>query len=266
VDVCAATKIDKRHFREYMTCLESAGLAKLKGLKKDEITIYAWAVPRALPALPLTVEVTRAGTTFAGCSPELAALLKHYRVRIPTDFEARAGTIAELERLARVTREAELALRAYVKGHANCDVYKEESKERYFEKNPPPPPFPVGSNGDAPQQPPKAEEEDGSLYKKFQENYPKQHFDEAKARAEFKRLEPVARERALARLLDPYLACPRWLDGNGRYIPLASNFLHNREFDAEPPPLIQPMKARHETASEDQILEFLQQSRKGVAS
>jgi hypothetical protein len=122
-DVCENTGIDRRHFREYMDCLESQGLAKIEGWTKGRFKLYAYAVPQSLPS---TDDVTRAVTLFAGCSPELDTLLRHYRVRIPSDFVPDPVTIAELERRARVTKEAEMSLRQYAKCHCNGSAYKDE--------------------------------------------------------------------------------------------------------------------------------------------
>jgi hypothetical protein len=128
VDICSQTGLRLKHFREYMACLEAAGLARCEGSTKGRVNLYAWAVPKPVEASTI---VPRAGTIFEGCPPELGSLLNHYRVRFAADFVPRAGTIDELNRLAREAKEAETSLREYVKGlAARSRPNKEERNER----------------------------------------------------------------------------------------------------------------------------------------
>jgi hypothetical protein len=263
-DVCEATGIDRRHFRQYMDCLESQGLAKTEGWTKGRFKLYAYAVPRALPS---TDDVTARVTLFAGCSPELDHLLRHYRIHLPANFVPDPVTIAELERLARVTKEAEMSLRAYAKCHQNGSAYKEEiNGEKHIERNTSSSSTSLnGSNqaggGESTERAErKAEEEDfGVLYQKFKAEYPEGRFDEAKAKPAFKALKPEDRKRALIRLRDPYLKCARWLDQGGKWIPFASNFLKDRYFDNDPPPLLQTARSGpQQLAPFDEVLKLME--------
>jgi hypothetical protein len=130
-DVCAATGLSRKHFREWMNCLEAHGLAKCEGWTKGRVKLYAYAVPRDVDPRKI---VPRAGTIFDGCPPDLASSLNHFRIRFSDGFVPDAGTIEELERLARVAKEAESSLRAYANGLRARNAYKEERKERNIER------------------------------------------------------------------------------------------------------------------------------------
>lgn len=126
-DICQMTGLDRRHFREYMNDLEAMGLAKSEGWTKGRFKLYSWAIPRDVDPKKI---VPRAGTIYIGSlPPDLAPLLNHYRVRLPKDFVPSAGTISELERLARATKDAELSLRAYVKGLGARDTLQRNGKK-----------------------------------------------------------------------------------------------------------------------------------------
>jgi len=123
-DVCAMTGISKKHFREHMYCIEHSGLGKCEGLTKDRILLYCYAVPRP-PVVPEMVPGP--GTIFESFPPELTSLLKHFKVRFPSDFVPGPGTILELQRLAEAAQKAELSLRQYAKGPQNtAPLNKEE--------------------------------------------------------------------------------------------------------------------------------------------
>ncbi|HEU0142930.1 MAG TPA: hypothetical protein VFQ79_24635 [Bryobacteraceae bacterium] len=125
-DICAETGIRREHFRRHMTELEGYGLADCKGSTKGRVEIYAWAVPRNVDVKKI---VTARGDNFEWCPADLRPLLKHYRIRFSEDFVIARGDILELERLARVTMEAELSLRAYAKGlRAQAPPNKDERK------------------------------------------------------------------------------------------------------------------------------------------
>jgi hypothetical protein len=88
----------------------------------------------------------------------------------------------------------------------------------------------------------RAEEEDGrSLYERFKAGYPAAHFDEGKAQSSFEGKTLTQQAHILERLA-VYLACDRWKDEDGRWIPLASTWL--KSYDADPPPLIKKAPAK----------------------
>jgi len=236
-DVCAATGIDRRHFRQYMNCLESMGLAKIEGWTKGRFKIYSYAVPR--PVDPQKI-VTAAVTSFAGCSPELSSLLKRYRIHVPKDFVTSPVTIQELQRLAEVTKQAELSLRQYIECHRDGAAYKEERNgKKHIERNHP-------SSSAVRSDKPKAEEEDRrDLYQEFKSAYPVEHFDEGKTKPSFK-AKPKPEQRRVLERLQIYLSCDRWKDDEGRWIPFASKWLQS--YDSDPPPALQKAKA---TATND---------------
>ena len=78
----------------------------------------------------------------------------------------------------------------------------------------------------------KAEEEDH--YFTFRRLYPSRMFDEPKAKPSFEELPPDEQRKCIERLLI-YLRCERWQDREGRWIPLASNWL--KSYECDPPPL-----------------------------
>jgi hypothetical protein len=96
-------------------------------------------------------------------------------------------------------------------------------------------------------QPEKAEEEDSrSPYQKFKDTYPPDHFDEARAKPSFDQKTKPEKRQILDRL-QIYLTCESWLDGDGRWIPLASNWL--KSYWADPPPLLKPHNTKSKSRS-----------------
>ena len=79
----------------------------------------------------------------------------------------------------------------------------------------------------------KAEEEDP--YSMFKRLYPARMFDEPKAKPSFEALTPDEQRECIERL-HIYLNCDRWHDREGRWIPLASNWIES--YKCDPPPLI----------------------------
>ena len=79
----------------------------------------------------------------------------------------------------------------------------------------------------------KAEDED--RYSMFKRLYPSLMFDEPKAKPSFEALTPDEQRECIERL-HIYLNCARWHDCEGRWIPLASNWI--KSYDCDPPPLI----------------------------
>ena len=92
----------------------------------------------------------------------------------------------------------------------------------------------------------KADEEDlPSDYQTFKRLYPAAHFDEDKAKPAFQKLKKAERQQVIARLVELFLACERWLDEDGRYVPLASNWL-NGKWSCDPPPALKKRSSKRE--------------------
>ena len=131
-DICSATGIRRENFRRHMAELEGYGLAECKGSTKGRVEIRAWAVPRTVDVKKIVIA---RGDDFSRCPPAIIPILKHYRIR-PPDFVIAHDDIIELERLARMTSEAESSLRAYANGlRAHGRPNKEERNERNIERN-----------------------------------------------------------------------------------------------------------------------------------
>jgi hypothetical protein len=133
VDICAATGIRRENFRRHMAELEGCGLAECKGSTKGRVEIYAWAVPRTVDVKKIVIA---RDDNFSWCPSDLTPILKHYRIRFPDDFVIARDDISELERLARMTIQAESSLRAYAHGlRARGRPNNEERNGRNIGKN-----------------------------------------------------------------------------------------------------------------------------------
>jgi len=126
-DVCAMTGVSKKHFRQYMNCLEASGLAKCEGLTKGRVLLYCYAVPRP-PVIPEMVP--RDGTIFESLSPEIVSLLKHYRIKVSPEMVTRDGTIEKLQRLAEAYKEIGLSLRECLNGPGSGDDLNKEEIQK----------------------------------------------------------------------------------------------------------------------------------------
>jgi len=120
--------------------------------------------------------------------------------------------------------------------------------------------FSPSSNPPEKAQPAKADEEDRQLYKNLKAQYPKDHFDEAKAKPAFEAKAKEEKRRILERLT-LYKSSPRWTD-TPQYIPLASNWL--KTYQADPPPkLASPTKTeRRGPAPAEDVIRIMQDWRK----
>jgi hypothetical protein len=240
--------------------LEAAGLAQRKGSKKGEVEIYSWAVPRS----PQEENGSHARLPFPGWFPREWAALKPLIIRLRRELSISEGDVRDyLNEGAEVSLDYQNSLEAVMRFLervcAPPRIYKEERTEILKEKDPPPPPFVNGSNGNTPE-PAKAEdEEDGSLYQQFKTSYPGTRFDEAKAKPAFEALKHDRQKLALVRLRDAYLKCPRWQDQDGKWIPLASNFLKGSYFECDPPPLLQTSgNGPKKLASMEEVLKLVE--------
>jgi hypothetical protein len=93
-------------------------------------------------------------------------------------------------------------------------------------------------------------------YHTFKHLYPVDRLDEPKARPFFESLSATEKRICIERL-QVYLQCDRWIDQNGRWIPLASNWL--KSYQAEPPPVLRKDTGR---ASESDVLEAMKSMRR----
>jgi hypothetical protein len=240
-DACAATRIRREHFRKHFQELAAMGLAECRGSTKGRVELYGWAVPRPVDVKKIVPETV---TIFDGCPPDLAPLLKRYRINFPPGFVTDSATISELQHLAQVTFEAELSLRNYadcLRGRASLNKEESNGKEPMKVTGPPPPPNGSDTVGSRPA---KADEEDpavlvveSSQYATLKTLYPQQRFDEPTVKPLFESM-GVAHQAHVNQRLKVYLNCERWQaslrEDNGQYIPLASNWLP--KCDAGPPP------------------------------
>jgi len=140
-DVCAATGIRREHFRRHMAELDAQGLAKCVGSTKGHVLIYAWAVPRDVQKEKI---VTAVGDKFkivcedgGPVSESLMPTLRHFRIRVGSgEVMMPRGDLVELDRLARVTKDAELSLRAYADSYrARLPHIRKKETERNLETN-----------------------------------------------------------------------------------------------------------------------------------
>ena len=191
---------------------------------------------------------------------------------LPSDPVAGTRAIEFLDRAAKAwcTELRELRYRHHqllVQGAAELGILIDKNLRSL--RRDPPQPLAVTCTSEPSQEspPPKADEEDG-LYKQFKNEYPKDHFDEPRAKPAFKALPATERNRALARLRNPYLQCARWQDQDGRWIPFASTFLRNQYFDTDPPPLMHPARPgpHKELRPVEEVLEYMKRQRESNAS
>jgi hypothetical protein len=156
------------------------------------------------------------------------------------NIRSQESTIQEGEKLARDYTELESLIARFLKsnrakGSGPVHIRKKERKDRTTKDTPPPP----SSSPVRPAEPPrpKAEEEEDRAvpFESFQKLYAPGRLDSAKAQPLFDALTPAERKAALS-WLEQHRACPRWLDQAGRWIPLASTFLREKQFLHPPPP------------------------------
>jgi len=291
-DISRQTELDPSDVRTFLVELEEAGLAERRGkengsLHKGSVGIYSWAEPRTL--LSKSPEKEGARTLNPGWIPDtwkpLIAFAKRKRIQIAeTNDGTRTLYLAEGERLARALESLENEVARFLKGgDAQDALYKEERTERTIERtDPPPPPFVNGSSGKEPE-PPKAEEEDGSsknnqtpeppsahaplkeppTFEEFISEYPPERLDEAKAKRHWDGLTESGKDGAIA-WLKLNRNCPRWRADNGRWIPLASTFLRERQFLHPPPPAIENGGTRKGLAPFEEVLEMMRKQREGT--
>ena len=171
-----------------------------------------------------------------GKSPEHQRFLQWARVAHSPEFKELEGARSSVKRLNKF-------LLSEYKKWRNQEAPRTNSARSYkpseTSTNPPPPDgsISVGSP------PAKAEEDEvhrlsieSSRYARFKDAYPRQRFDEAKAKPIFEGLKPAEQDTVLARL-SLFLECERWQQ-TPQYIPFASNWLKREEYVSDPPPLL----------------------------
>ncbi len=245
-DIKEQTGLSKQHVRRGLEELENAGLAQRvaddKGaLRNGHIEIYSWAVPRE----PEKEKGSRARLPFPAWFPEswepLKPLISRFKYSLIDDEVAARGYFKEIAEAARdYQRAEEVAIRALERvcagrKSASASLSYERTERTLRERTS------SSSEVVAVVLAVKAEEEEEpSLYQKFKAQYPADHYDEAKAKPFFDGKQKPEQLRILQRL-QVYLVCERWKDEDGRWIPLASNWLPT--CDADPPAVVKKKAA-----------------------
>jgi hypothetical protein len=270
-EIMRQTQLAKYEVHRGYSELTDAGLMVRRAvnggsLHKGNVEIYSWAEPH-----PEMEKKGSARATFPEWFPPswepLKPFINRLKIQLPANLgSAREDLLEEGAQIARDYQKAEERARALmerVRAGADSGPIK-DSKDILKDKeaspgppepsvvidiektiNPPPPPFaPVAAEG-------KAEEEDGcSLPEKFKAQYPADHFDEGKAMQIFNSRKKPEQRKILDRL-EVYRSCQRWQDDDGRWIPLASNWLKTCE--AEPPPSVKKGKINGNRPSMEDI-------------
>lgn len=184
------------------------------------------------------------------------AFLEDWKVRSTADFEAFESARAEYERVREVRWQA---YQEWRRGRTpgGASLYTTS----------PTVPTEESSSSSAVEvtvsEQPKAEEEEERPYDQFKQLYPPDHFNEAEAKPSFEGLKPEDKRRCLERL-NQYLACERWKEDEGRWIPLASNWL--TKWDADPPPVIRKKAAASASGSsifQEMARELIEERKRG---
>jgi hypothetical protein len=296
--IAQETGLSKQHVRRALEELEYHGLAERRpitgtALTKGNVEIYSWAVPRGSAR---DQNGSHARLPFPGWFSEslkpLVPIINHLRYKLPQELpgdlpDGADAYISALEEAARSYQEAEKVARGLLERVcARQRINKEESNRKDILEIPPPPPPPPppveGTNRRSdddedrsqkitqpqtrtpPPEPPHSPQPDPkpqNLYQEFKEAYPKDHFDEAKAKRIFLSLSPAKQKRAIARLREVYVLCERWRDQNGRWIPLASTFLNSDSYDADPPPKLNTRPRNGASKSDEEIIQGMRERR-----
>lgn len=251
-DVCQQTGLSRQHTRRAIAELENKGLAERRSkdggsLRRGQILLYSWALPRDNPK---KVCSQRAATNSDGLPSQfhpLVILSKRLRIKIDfSDENVRETITRDGEQIARNLHESEFVAARFLKSicaqsEKPVHIRKKDRKDRTTKDTPPPP---TSCSIAAP----KAEEEEERpvSFEAFRKNYPPTRLDQAKSRALFDALSPSERQASI-RWLEQHRTCPRWVDSAGRWIPLASTFLREKQFLHPPPPSFDTAAPRVET-------------------
>jgi hypothetical protein len=133
VDIAAESGLLKQNVRPALNELEACGLAEIKGSTKGRIEVYA----RALPQTPNPQKNGNARHYhFEGLSPQVLSFLHRFKIRLPENFQPSEAYFAAVEEAARHYKEAEMVLRAALKGNGAGEcINKEERNEIEPERN-----------------------------------------------------------------------------------------------------------------------------------
>lgn len=109
---------------------------------------------------------------------------------------------------------------------------------------------------------PKPKEEERSLYKEFQNTYPKDHQDPKQKRL-FEAKPRAAQALIIERLKTVWLNCPRWQDQDGRWIVSSVTFLTADYWTEEPPAALNQKKSAPANAkpSWDEMTEIIEKAK-----
>ena len=255
-DIRKQTGLVKQNVSRGLAELDDAGVAERrsdddKPLRNGHILIYSWASPRPER---IESEGNRARLPFPAWFPDSWEPIRHFinrqKLSLIDDEVAARAYFEPVADAARAYQEAEEGLARALE--PVCARPKRESASLYTKKvkilRERTSSSAVSDVQEAKLEPPVKAEEEESLYQKFKTNYPEGHFDEAKAKESFEKKLRAQQEHILERL-QIYVACERWLDDGGRWIPLASTWL--RSCFADPPPVLKKPQNGHRQASAD---------------
>jgi hypothetical protein len=246
-DIRQQTGLLKQCVNRGLVELEDAGLALRKApdggaLRKGNVLLYSWASPRQAKE----ENSKRARLLLPDWFPEswepLKPLISRYKYSLTVDEGRARAYFDDLAADARAYKEIEMVIVRKLESLRADDKKPRSSLYRKNGKN-----IERKDSSSSAVLPVKAEEEDRSAYRQLKAAYPAGHFDEGKTKPSFDRKTGAQQQRVLERL-QVYLACERWQDDGGRWIPLSSNWLESCE--ADPPPALK--KAKTATVAVDQ--------------
>jgi hypothetical protein len=155
---------------------------------------------------------------------DFSAFLDIWKVRAPADFHELESAEATVKRL-KIVRLGHFQKWKKERTNSDPSLYTTPTTQRGK----------AAPSSSAAVVPAPAGKADEDLYSKFKSLYPSNMFDEPKAKPSFEELMPDDQLVCIERL-HLYLNCERWRDCNGRWVPLASNWL--KAYTCDPPPLI----------------------------
>ena len=257
-DIKQQTSLLRQNVTRGLVELENAGLAHREApdggaLRKGQVLIYSWAVPRQ----PKEQDCNRARLQFPDWFPEswepLKPIISRFKYNSIVDEAIARDYIEEGAEVARAYKKAEIVTARFLEKvcariqSPDASLYR-KNRKNIERKN-------ASSSAVVPVLLAVKAEEDSSLYQKFKAQYPADRYDEAKAKRFFDSQTPTQQAHLLERLA-LYLTCDRWKDEDGRWIPLASNWLPT--CDADPPPVIKKRAASAKKGFAESVMEEAQ--------
>jgi hypothetical protein len=272
-DVAKQTRLSNQNVRRALAELERAGLARRvaddgKDLRHGHIRMYCWAYPRPAEEGTGSSPARLLPGWFPVSWEPFKPLINRFKLSLTPDEAAARDYFEEGTVVARNLQEAtEVAARFLERVCARPRLNKEERKGKKVLKERCGPPPPRNDSHTVEPPPAKAEEEvhalsvESSRYARFKAAYPEKRLDEAKAKPIFESLKPAEQDTVLARL-PVFQTCERWQQ-TPRYIPFASNFLKEKQYASDPPPLF-TMTGTDEQVLNRKDLEVIGRVQRGV--